>query len=84
VDTLLALLADLRAQPGWQFWPCDVSLTEIVVDGATVTHSQITDLYLLGLAARKGGKLATLDSRINAGAVAGGREALYVIPSQPS
>ena len=62
------------------FWPDDISILEMLELDAAITHSQITDLYLLGLAAHKGGKLATLDSRINATAVRGGREALFVIP----
>jgi len=53
-----------------------VSLLDVIDPDTTTTHSQITDLYLLGLAAHKGGKLATLDSRINASAVRGGRQAL--------
>jgi predicted nucleic acid-binding protein len=57
-----------------------VSLLDVLVPDATISHSQITDLYLLGLAAHNGGRLATLDSRINATAVRGGREALFVIP----
>ena len=64
---------------GWQFWSEDISLSDLLVSEAAITHSQITDAYLLGLAAHKGGKLATLDGRINAAAVRGGREALYVI-----
>lgn len=75
-----AILARLRSAPGWQFWGDDVSILDVLEPGVAITHSQITDLYLLGLAAHKGGRLATLDSRINASAVRGGREAFFVIP----
>ncbi|HTE83445.1 MAG TPA: hypothetical protein VK821_01815 [Dehalococcoidia bacterium] len=44
-----------------------------------VTHGQITDLYLLGLAVHNGGKLATLDRRLQATAMRGGQEALELI-----
>jgi hypothetical protein len=44
-----------------------------------IPHAQITDVYLLGLAVHKRGKLATLDQRIPAAAVRGGRKALELI-----
>ena len=34
-------------------------------------HRQLTDLYLLGLAVRRGGRLVTLDARIATSAVVG-------------
>ncbi len=40
---------------------------------------QITDVYLMGLAVHKGGKLATLDQRIPVSAVRGGSQALELI-----
>jgi hypothetical protein len=51
-----------------QFWPDDSPLAETVVfAGARLLgHQQVTDAYLLGLALRRGGKLATLDQRIGA------------------
>ena len=48
----------------------------ILEPGAIITHAQITDVYLLGLAVSKKGKLATLDQRIPAEAVRGGLQAL--------
>jgi hypothetical protein len=47
----------------------------------TAAHGHVTDVYLLGLSVRKGGRLATLDRRIPAAAVHGGAEALEIIPS---
>jgi predicted nucleic acid-binding protein len=44
-----------------------------------VTHAQITDVYLLGLAVHKRGKLATLDQRIPVDAVRGRRKALELL-----
>jgi len=49
--------------------------------GVAITHRQITDVYLLGLAAHHGGKLATFERRIPASAVYKGREALAIIPA---
>ncbi len=47
--------------------------------GTLITHSQITDTFLLGLAVHHGGKLATFDQRILPTAIQGGDEALEVI-----
>ena len=49
-----------------EFWPDEFSLAE-ATDFAgmrLVGHQQVTDAYLLGLAIRKGGVLATLDEKI--------------------
>jgi predicted nucleic acid-binding protein len=81
IDAALGLLEEQCRVSGWEFWPQDVRLTDVLESGITINHSQLTDLYLLGLAAHHGGKLATLDSRINATAVRGGRDALFVIPA---
>jgi uncharacterized protein len=79
IDAALAFLDEQRKLPGWEFWGDEVSILEILEPTAAIARSQLTDLYLLGLAAHNGGKLATLDGRINAGAVRGGREALELI-----
>jgi hypothetical protein len=44
-----------------------------------VTHGQITDIYLMGLAVKRGGKLATMDQRIPADAVRGGKKVLEFV-----
>lgn len=64
-------LCDLR---GHEFWPDSLSLIRSAVfDSQRLVSAQhITDTYLLGLAASRGGKLATLDRRINTGAVKDG------------
>jgi toxin-antitoxin system PIN domain toxin len=63
-----------------RFWHADVSIRDLVRAGATLTSSQITDVYLLGLAVAHGGKLATFDRHIPVTTVYGGRDALEVIP----
>ncbi len=56
-----------------EFWPDDLSLRDASVFDVDymVGSKQITDLYLLGLAVRKGGRLVTLDRKINLAAVRG-------------
>ncbi len=56
------------------FWADDVSLRDVsrFVAGAPISHRQVTDVYLLGLAKRYGGRLATFDRTILLGAVPGG------------
>ena len=50
------------------FWPDDQPYAEAVsfAGARLVGHQQVTDAYLLGLALRRGGFLATLDERIAA------------------
>jgi toxin-antitoxin system PIN domain toxin len=74
-------LAAALAWPGHEFWPDDVSLlTDGGVDRSRLLRSkQITDTYLLALAVKHSGRLATLDRRLATDAVMGGREALVVI-----
>lgn len=50
------------------FWPDELPLAEaVIVTGVRLMgHQQVTDAYLLGLAIRRGGVLATLDQRIAA------------------
>jgi toxin-antitoxin system PIN domain toxin len=77
----LALLARLASVPGHVFWPDDISLREAARFAAAkiLTTSQITDSYLLALAASKGDMLATLDRRLSTPAVADGAKSLRVI-----
>jgi uncharacterized protein len=61
----LALLERVVRLPGHDFWPDDLSLQDAVGEIPALTgHRQITDAYLLGLAAARGGILATLDRAI--------------------
>lgn len=76
---VLDILHQLREAPGHHFWTDDISLLQILAADAIITHGQITDVYLLGLAVHRKGKLATLDQRIPCQAVRQGREALELI-----
>jgi uncharacterized protein len=66
------------------FWPDGVSLRDSRIFRSTlpIAHRQLTDIYLLGLAKKQGGRLATFDRHIPLGALVGGRaDDLLVIPA---
>lgn len=75
------LLVELCGQPGHVFWPADLSLLDspLVDRGRLLQSGQVTDSYLLALAVKHGGKLATFDKRLVTGAVHGGAAAKHVI-----
>ena len=58
---------------GHRFWPDAVSLTDTSLFNPEFIrgHRQVTDVYLLGLAKRSGGRLATFDRTIPVAAVRG-------------
>lgn len=75
-------LCDFRATPGHRFWPEELSICDgLPLEPRHVAGSrQLTDCYLLALAARRGGRLATFDRRISTRAVPGaGAAALLVL-----
>jgi len=82
VPAVLAILRQFCEAQGHHFWTEDISILQILEPDAIITHVQITDVYLLGLALHKRGKLATLDQRIPVDAIRGGRKAIEVIISQ--
>lgn len=69
----VSLLARATSTELHEFWPCDVSiLDESVVDASRLHgHRQITDAYLLALAVRHDGCLATFDTSVVTSAVKG-------------
>ena len=79
LPAVLSILRQVCESPGHHFWADEPSILGILVANAIVTHAQITDVYLLGLAVHKKGKLATLDQRIPVDVVRGGRQALELI-----
>ena len=79
VAAVFSLLREVCDAPGHHFWAQEMSILEILEPDAIVTHAQVTDAYLLGMAANHEGKLATLDQRIPSDAVRGGRQALELI-----
>jgi uncharacterized protein len=79
VLAVLAILRQLCEAQGHQFWAEDISILDILAPAAIITCAQVTDVYLAGLALHRGGKLATLDQRIPADAVRGGKGAVELI-----
>lgn len=76
---VLALLRQFCSAGGHEFWVEDLTLRDLLPQDVILIHSQVTDIYLLGLAVRNGGKLATLDQHIPVEAVKGGSAALELI-----
>ncbi len=64
-----------------QFLPDDVSLLDSTLVNASRLsgHRQLTDVYLLALAAKNNVRLVTLDTRISLGAVRGATEEHLVV-----
>jgi toxin-antitoxin system PIN domain toxin len=77
---VLAILRVFCASEGHRFWSAEVSLRELVGPRVAMTPQQITDIYLLGLAVHRQGKLATLDRHIPASVIQGGSQALEILP----
>ncbi len=73
LQTALSALAAQLGQPDHEFWPDEISIT----DSQLFDHSnlfgpkQITDVYLLGLAVKNGGRLVTFDRGLPLKAVRG-------------
>lgn len=78
------LLQKLREHKGHSFWPDDYSIVDGDIDLNKATgNRQLTDLYLLGLAAKRKCKFSSLDTRIPAHLVPGGPDAYETIPTAP-
>jgi toxin-antitoxin system PIN domain toxin len=75
------VLRGLRALPGHDFWPDDISAMDTDrLDAARLLHpSQVTDSYLLALAVAHGGRLASFDRKLATSAVPGGALGLETI-----
>ena len=69
----MVLLRAWAVPPRHEFWPDDVSVLDPDIVEATrlLAAKQITDIYLLALAVRHGGRLVTLDRGISIAAVRG-------------
>ncbi|MBV8199904.1 MAG: VapC toxin family PIN domain ribonuclease [Acidobacteria bacterium] len=81
---LLEHLQAFCGSGGHSFWPDDISLrdADLFALGAVPSHRQVTDLYLLGLAVKRGGCLATFDRHIPITKVRGaGPGSLALIPA---
>jgi uncharacterized protein len=68
-------------QSGHHFWPDNVSLRldEIWSNAELAGPSHLTDLYLIALAAKHGGRLATFDQNIPSHFIRRGADVLHVV-----
>ncbi len=75
------VLDRLQHAGGHQSWPDEVSLMDSHRFPFLPSSKHLTDLYLLGLAVKRGGCLATFDAGIDASLVPGGTAAYRLIPA---
>lgn len=75
------VLSAFLSHPGHEFWPNDISLfdKEWVDASSLLNASQVTDSYLLALAVKHGGKLATFDRQLVTNAVKSGFQSVHFI-----
>lgn len=73
VRAVMERLAEASAGPLHEFWPDDISLLDPQVADSARIHGprQLTDLYLVALAVRHGGRFVTFDTSICLEAVSG-------------
>ena len=78
----IALLERLTRLGSHEFWPLDWPIKDLpeAIANRLQSYRQVTDAMLLAAAMRRGGRLATLDSGIEALASADERSFLDVIP----
>lgn len=77
----LAVMQRLAARPDHEFWPDDVSIldSDLIDRTRLLGPRQITDIYLLALAVKHGGRLVTLDTGIAVQAVKGAKKEHLVV-----
>jgi toxin-antitoxin system PIN domain toxin len=74
------VLRRMCSWPGHQFWADEISLLDVAIFPKLTVSKKLTDLYLLALAIRKQGQLATLDQRINPAILPGGTDSYLLVP----
>ena len=75
------LVRGLCETPNHHFWPDSISLldaTTVSID-QVMNSAQVTETYLLALAAHQRGALATFDRKLSTATVTRGAEALHII-----
>ena len=73
VSAVMQRLGEATASPVHAFWPDDISLLDQKIVNASRVHGprQLTDVYLLALAVRHGGKFVTFDAAVSLETVRG-------------
>jgi len=82
IEDVITWLNEFARDTNHEFWPDDISLLDPSCFHAKriLGPKQLTDIYLLGLAASQGGRLITFDRKITPAAVLGASEKnLFVI-----
>lgn len=74
-------LQSIVATPGHQFWYEDISLMDVRLFPSLPPSKDLTDIYLLALAVKHGGRWATFDQRIDPGILQGGHASYFRIPT---
>jgi toxin-antitoxin system PIN domain toxin len=69
----MGVLSGQIGKPDHEFWPDDISIADVTVfdHSHVLGPNQITDVYLLALAAKNGGRLVTFDRGLPLRAVRG-------------
>lgn len=75
--TASALFLLTSNSPGWMWWPDLISPVVLPEVRSAATAKQVTDRYLLGLARRNNGRVATFDRPL---AAFGGDDAVCLLP----
>lgn len=81
VRSVIDRLAEASASHLHEFWPDDISLLDARVADSARLHGprQVTDVYLLALAVRHGGRFVTFDAAVSREAVIGAGEDRLVV-----
>lgn len=72
-------LQTIIATPGHQFWSDDISLMDTRLFPTLPASKDLTDIYLLALAMKHGGRWATFDRRIKPDVLPGGPAGYYQV-----
>ncbi len=78
------VLLSIRANPGHQFWPDEISLLDEKMFPTLPASKDLTDVYLLALAVKHQAQLVTFDQRIDPTIITGGTSAYRIVrPNTP-
>jgi toxin-antitoxin system PIN domain toxin len=80
---VIAHLRGVKDSAGYEFWTDDVSLSDGSLFDPTyiIGARQVTDVYLLGLAAWRGGRVVSLDRNLPWQAIRNGSQDLFECPA---
>ncbi len=79
VDTVRRVLDGICELPGHVFWPDSISLRVVLPPVTQLSSRQVTDVYLVALAAANRGRFATFDRRIPMVALKGAGKTVVVL-----